>query len=85
MNVLNVVDCLDYEKSEFEYSPRNSNKIIGFKKFAFKFDKVIGHHIFKIPETLRADIFISDELKQKIENSGLKGFKFIEMWDSEKE
>ena len=87
MNVLNLVDGLDYEKSEFNYFIYNPSKIMNCKKYAFKPDVVKGHHIFKIPETfsIRVDIFISDELKQKIENSGLKGFKFIEMWDSEKE
>lgn len=83
MNVLNVVDCFDLDNSEVSYFRSNPAKVMSYDKFAFKEKRIEGHKIFKIPETIQAQIFVTDELKSLIESSELKGFYFELMWMTE--
>ncbi len=57
----------------------------GHKKFAFHPKKVADQNIFKIPEIALADVFVSDVFAERLRNSDLKGYKLVEMWDSEEE
>ncbi|HFU7056847.1 TPA: hypothetical protein ACGN81_003899 [Bacillus cereus] len=60
--------------------------IIGCEKFAFNSNTVQNEMIFKVyinGKIHPTAVFISDELKNLIEQSDLKGFEFIEVWDSE--
>jgi hypothetical protein len=83
LNVINVVDCIDYEKAIVdEIIP---GFFTGFKKYAFKAGVLRGQHIFKIPEQLKNKVFVSDEFRNQVLQSKLKGFKFIEVWDSEED
>jgi hypothetical protein len=82
INIINLISCLDYEMSEIKYYP-NSERIMRIKKYVFDKEKVVNEHIFKIIEQPRATIFVSDEFRDKVIESGLEGFKFIEVWDSE--
>lgn len=82
INIINVMSCLDHERSEIKYYP-NSQRIMRIKKYVFNKEKVKNEHIFKIIEQPRATIFVSDEFRNKVIESGLEGFKFVEVWDSE--
>ena len=81
MNVINLLDALDEEKSEFErYS---SGKIMFCTKYVFKKD-IIGHnYIFKIPQFPKTDILVTEEFVKRVQENSLKGFEFEELWDSE--
>jgi len=83
INVVNIVDCIDYERSEVKRFS-SSGRIMKFKKFAFKDDKVGNNHIFKIPELTKGYIFVSDVLKNRILQSKIAGIGFEEVWNSEK-
>jgi hypothetical protein len=82
INVINVVDCFDYEKGKVE-KDEEYDVIKDIKKYAFKFDKLQDDTIFKIREDHTMYIYITDEFKQRVEESGLAGFRFVEVWDSE--
>lgn len=82
LNVTNRIDAIDYEKADIKFMP-DGKRILRFKKYAFIERKIINQHIFKIVEQPRADVFVSDEFRNKVIESGLEGFKFIEVWDSE--
>jgi hypothetical protein len=82
INVINVLDCFDYEKGKVE-KDEEYDVIKDIKKYAFKFDKLQDDTIFKIPERKKSVIFITDTFKQRVEESGLAGFRFVEVWDSE--
>lgn len=75
--LLNIapVECLDKEKSEIQYF--STGKIMSVTKYSFFIDKLIGKNIFVIPELGGKVLLISDELKQFIEQNGIKGFSFI--------
>ncbi|WLF69099.1 hypothetical protein Q6375_14125 [Clostridium septicum] len=83
LNVFNYVDCIDVDKSQVRYF-RNSDRVMSISNYVFKPNMLNGEHIFKSTLQKRGPIFISDELKEKLEKSGLKGFRFDEAWDSEK-
>lgn len=82
INIINVISCLDHERSEIKYYP-NSERIMRIKKYFFNKEKVAKEHIFKIIEQPRAIIFVSDDFRNRVIESGLEGFKFVEIWDSE--
>lgn len=83
LNVTNVVDCLDYDNSDVTYF--DSGRVSDVRKFSFHEHLVINQHIFKIPELLRGYIFVSDTFKAAVEKHDLKGFEFIEVWNSNRE
>ena len=83
INVTNVQDCIDFENSEIKRFP-SSGKIMRFVKYSFKEDVVKNQHIFKIKQYPRSIVLVSDEFRNKVLNSELEGFDFIELWDSEK-
>ncbi|MCM0759876.1 hypothetical protein M7775_15055 [Sporomusa sphaeroides DSM 2875] len=82
INVLDVVDCIDYEKAEFKRY-EHSGRIMRFIKYAFKSECIKGKHIFKIVDEPVRRPFVSDEFRNKVIESGLEGFEFELVWDSE--
>ncbi|MGB8455800.1 MAG: DUF1629 domain-containing protein [Anaerocolumna sp.] len=84
LNVLEVVDCLDYDKSEIKYFSGEPKRIMKIVKYAFIEQKLNGKNIFRIKEQKRAGLFVTDKFKEAVEKSGLEGFEFREVWGSEK-
>lgn len=82
INVLDVLDCIDYEKAEFERF-ESSGRIMLFNKYAFNPDCVNGKHIFKIVDEPVRRPFVSDEFRNRVLDNELVGFKFDLVWDSE--
>ncbi len=83
INVIRVVDCIDYEKSAVKLF--SDGGIMRFKKYAFIESKIRGLDLFKIKDEPRRKPFVSDEFKNAVEAAGLEGFEFILAWDSEAE
>ncbi|WP_414813289.1 imm11 family protein [Paenibacillus sp. Soil766] len=83
MNVTKVIDCLDENASEIEYTGRG--KVIKIHKYVLHPNKLHGANIFKIPQEKNRYIYITDDLKNYLENSDLKGFEFDLVWDSDSE
>ena len=81
INVTNVVDCIDYETSEYR-TFRDGKRIMRFIKYAFDEKKVENIHIFKIKDEPLRSPFVSDEFRKKILESNLTGFEFEMVWDS---
>jgi len=80
--LINVIDALDMEKSEFKRY--DDGRIMFCTKYVFK-EEVIGNNIvFKIPQFPSAHIFVTEEFVKQVEENDLKGFVFEELWDSEK-
>lgn len=81
INVIDILDCIDYASSEYKtYS--GSSRIMRFIKYSFKPDIIKGNHIFKIIDEPTRKPFVSDEFKKLVEENGLLGFKFDLVWDS---
>lgn len=82
INVIEVLDCIDYADSKFQRFP-NSNKIMLFEKYSFKPESLRDKHIFKILDESTKRAFVSDTFKERVLSTGLIGFKFVLVWDSE--
>ena len=82
VNVVNLVGAIDYSKAKVEYFP-NSNRVMMIEKFAFLEEKLKGNHIFKLVECRRVTIYVSDEFRQRVIDSGITGARFDLIWDSE--
>ena len=84
INVISVLDAIDYEKSIYK-TYRDGKRIMAFKKYAF-LPNIIEHvSIFKISDEKTRYAFVSDEFKQVVQKNNLSGFKFKLVWDSEQE
>ncbi|NLL06168.1 MAG: hypothetical protein GX270_10380 [Clostridiaceae bacterium] len=82
MNVINIIDALDVDKSEFKRY--DDGRIMFCTKYVFK-ENVIGNNsIFKIPQFPTVDVLVTEEFVRLVEENELKGFVFEELWDSEK-
>lgn len=83
LNVIHVLDVMDYSKSTPSYS--YNGKVVGFHIHAFQLDKIKDEFLFKIVESPRSNIFYAtDNFKKIIDENGLTGLMFTEIWDSEK-
>jgi hypothetical protein len=82
LNVVDVIDCIDYDNSVFKRFP-DSNKIMFFEKYSFVPGRIQGKTIFKIVDEPTKTVFVSDVFKERVLSIGLKGFKFVLVWDSE--
>lgn len=80
ISALKSLDVIDAEQSELKYD--NENKTIyKVEKIVFKPNEIIDTHLFKIDNPnvyFQSTIFISDKLKEVIENNHLTGLNFIE-------
>lgn len=84
VNVTKVLDCIDYNKSEYKMF-RDGKRIMRFVKYSFIKDAITGVNIFRIKDMPLLRPFVSDQLKSRVENSDLCGFKFELAWDSEED
>jgi hypothetical protein len=82
VNIITVLDAIDYEKSEY-ITFSDKKRIMLFDKYVFIEEKVANIPIFKIVDEKRRDGFVSDEFKRIVEKNNLRGFKFVLVWDSE--
>ena len=74
INILDVTDCLDLERSEL--NQHSDGYISTVKKYAFKPGSIHGKHIFKCAEC-DLDTLVSAEFKALVEEQGLVGARFI--------
>jgi hypothetical protein len=80
INIFNVIDCLDKEKSELIYLSENSSTIYKIKKAIFNNSlNNENSRIFIIKELLGGNIFINEEIKNIIEDNQLEGFVIKEV------
>lgn len=82
LNNLNIIDCVDYNKSELEIL---MNKyIVDVKKYVFN-ENAKKAPIFKIylDGVIKISTFVNNDFKNLIEDSRLEGFKFTEVFDFE--
>ena len=81
INVVEVLNGIDYDKAQFK-TFRDGKRIMRFERYEFVKSEVDKKHIFKIVDEPLRKPFVSDELRQRVIDSKLKGFKFELVWDS---
>lgn len=83
INITNVLDCIDYPKSDYVTFP-DGKRIYRFNKYCFLETEVAGESIFKIKDEPLAAPFVSDQFKNTVEEHGFTGFKFSLAWSTDK-
>ena len=74
INVINVIDCLDIDKSDIEYF--SDGDIASIKQYFFDLDLLRDVGLFKIPQFSRTEIYATDTFRELVLNSGLTGLDF---------
>ncbi len=82
LNVTAVRDCLDYENSKLKRFS-SSGRIMRIEKYAFHREMLSNAFIFKIPEEVHTHPYVTDSFKNLMEQNGIKGFKFVLVWQDE--
>ena len=80
INVLRILDCLDYKRSEFTYF-KNTGNIRKVRKFEFKPNSIGGVSIFKLPILRSIRTYVTDEFKELVEDNNLTGLRFGKVWE----
>lgn len=75
MNVININDCVNYDECDIVYFP-SSDRIMRFEKYSFFTAQINEVEIFKIPDARNTFPFVTEGLKNIIEENGLVGFRF---------
>jgi hypothetical protein len=82
LNVLNVVDAFDVERSDYAVFP-NTKRIFHVRKYAFIADRLEGVGVFRAPQLLTYSVYLTDQVVEAVEHSGLKGARFRPIWQSD--
>ena len=87
INILTVLDCLDYEKSSYETidmeKPDGRPFIITVDEFSLKEKVIKGHKLFKIYDIAKGLMFVNEEFVEAVKSQGITGFQFNLVWESE--
>lgn len=78
VNITNIIDCLDYDKSKIKRFP-SSGRVMRVIKYVFKIEKLKNATIFKLPEFPKGISYVTEEFKKVVEENNIKGFKFKEL------
>ncbi|WP_419871418.1 imm11 family protein [Candidatus Pristimantibacillus sp. PTI5] len=81
VNVTNVIDCVDYARSEYDVMP--SGRFGGFNSLYFHEHCLQDEWIFKIPEKVNTSVYVTDKFRDLVIQFKLQGFEFLEVWDSD--
>lgn len=76
INVIDVRDALDKEKSTIEYFDDESVDVMDVEHYSFMEVRLSDALLFKVPETAVSDIFCSGDFKNLVQELRLKGLCF---------
>lgn len=76
INIVNVVDCLDVERSRYQVCKGDPSQILKYEKLEFLSEKIEEYSIFMIPQYLGCAFFCTDKFKYAMEEAGIKGLCF---------
>jgi hypothetical protein len=79
-NVTRVIDALDVQRSEVKRF--SDGRIMRVVRYEFVPDILEGLSIFKIPETARMEVFVTDPFVSRVQSAGLVGFDFKLVWSA---
>ena len=78
VNVVCIVDAIDYDNAILR--KLDTGLVVGIDKYSFHENKIKKVNMFKVmlgEKIYNSEIFISNELKEKIEEAKLEGFEFV--------
>jgi hypothetical protein len=82
-NVTRVIDALDEFHSVLKRF-KCDGSIMDIDRHAFIPEKIKEETVFKIPQMVTMDVFVTDWFVHRVKFSRLKGFRFSLVWSDEK-
>jgi hypothetical protein len=76
LNVQKIVDCIDYERSNVVRSETSRRPIKKINPLVLKQQPLVNATIFHLQDFTESGFFISDKIKQAIEEHNLAGLNF---------
>jgi hypothetical protein len=80
-NVTRIVDALDEANSDIERF--SDGHIMDVNRYAFYPQRLFKANVFKIPQAVLMDVFVTDRFADKVKTAGLRGFEFRLAWSSD--
>jgi hypothetical protein len=77
-NVTTIVDALDHERSALRRF--KTGNIMQVERYAFRASAIGNAIVFRIPELLRAYVFVTDAFVRIAKSQPLSGFEFKLLW-----
>src|SRR5699024_5184349 len=77
-NVLDIVDALNLENSDYSVMDLDGEKIYSVRKYAVSENKINSKNLFKLKGD-EIPLFVSETFKQLVEESNITGCEFIEI------
>lgn len=82
-NVTHVIDALDTERSEIQWFPSSPERIMDITRHHFRLEALHSAVIFKLPQVVLMDVFVTDPFVSRVREAGLTGFLFKKLWASD--
>ena len=79
LNVTRLIDALDEANSQL-LRASDTGTILMIQKHAFYSQEVEQPMLFKLPQMVRGLIYVTDPFVELVEESGLKGIEFVQLW-----
>jgi Immunity protein family (Imm11) len=80
-NVTHVADVLDEPNSEL--SRFKDGRVFYIDCYSFVAKELKGLSVFKIPQMVVGDVYVTDAFVERADSAGLKGFWFLPVWSSD--
>lgn len=77
-NIVNLINAIDLENSKYDIFELGDEKIISVEKYALKRREIVNKHIFRLKDDT-IPVFVSETLKNVIEENKFTGFEFLEV------
>jgi hypothetical protein len=79
VNLTELHDVLDLKRSKADWISKGFASSVS--RYVFHFPRRFDRHLFILPNTYLR-FYVTDHFKRRVEESGLKGFQFEEVWSS---
>jgi len=76
LNVTNLVDALDREKSRLKFF--KNGRVMNIEHHEFIPERVVGQIVFKLPDAPDMDVYVTEVFVQAVRSLKLTGFAFEE-------
>lgn len=81
VNVTSVLDAIDFDRSVV--SRNVEGEVVDVPGLWLDEEAIAGHDIFRLADSGSAEAMVTDAFKERVEQAGITGIRFVLSWDSE--
>ena len=79
LNVTSFVDALDEGASQVVRASETGRPLM-IRRHAFKAEPLEGAEVFKLPQTPRGLIYVTESFSERLRDSKLAGLQLVQLW-----